>query len=169
MRYRRYTLLVLALTAALMGQNSCEPQSSDTVQRQQQETILAEGTSQVGMPAIKNFRERKLMKQIFEMRDQDGLVTYTYLWSEVAAKKVFFCESVGFGLPYSAQYTNPQKALWSGYHDSAVIAQADPNGLFMPSSADATWVMCKDPNGPSVKPVYVEPKIIVSPFRLPTE
>ncbi len=28
------------------------------------------------------------------------------------------------------------------------------------------WFMLKDPRGKSVKPVYVEPRIVVSPFRL---
>ena len=57
----------------------CDMSSSDSIQREQQEKILAEGTAQVGMPAIKNFRERKILKDILELRDQEGLVTYTYL------------------------------------------------------------------------------------------
>lgn len=50
------------------------------------------------------------------------------------------------------------------------VRQADPNGLFSPTSADGTWILMADPNGgTAVKPVYVEPRIIVSPFKLPTE
>ena len=67
---------IAVLGVALVG---CDyTPSSDEAQRVQQERILREGTAQTGMPAIKNFRERKLLKQIIEMRDQDGLVTYTY-------------------------------------------------------------------------------------------
>ena len=29
--------------------------------------------------------------------------------------------------------------------------------------------MCKDPKGPDVRPVYVEPRVIVSPFPLPAD
>ena len=146
--------------------------SSDQIQSSQQERILAEGTAQIGMPAIKNFRERKLLKDILELRDQEGFSTYTYLWPEACSdatkcKPIFLCNSIGYGIPYATQFTNPQKIadhFQSGY---AVMAQADPNGLFSPAAAEGTWVMCKDPRGDSVKPVYIEPRIIVSPFQLP--
>lgn len=48
----------------------------------------------------------------------------------------------------------------------AVLPQADPNGLFSPASAEGTWILLKDPHGSDVKPVYVEPRVIVSPFKL---
>lgn len=139
-------------------------QTSDDIQRITQEKLLSEGTAQTGMPAIKNFRERKLLKDILELRDQAGLVTYTYLWNEFNGKLVFFCQSVGYGIPYATQYTNPQKRVAEG--SQVVIPQADPNGLFSPASAEGTWIMCKNPNGPDVKPVYVEPRTIVAPFKL---
>jgi len=148
------------LALAASTQTSCK-ESSDQIQAAQQERILKEGTSQIGMPAIKNFRERKLLKDIIELRDQDGLLTFTYLWSDVQGKWVFFCHSVGYGIPYATQFTNPQKR-----GSGTVLPQADPNGLFSPSSADGTWVLCKDPRGDDVKPVLVEPRCIVSPFEL---
>lgn len=152
------------------------PPSSDQVQAEQQERILAEGTSQVGMPNIKNFRERKILKDILEMRDQEGLATYTYLFSESTGKLTFFCHSIGYGIPYATQYTSPQKIqrtpLHGGGYNLDVMPQADPNGLFSPSSADGTWVLCKDPNSKKVAPVLVEPRTVFSPFPLevdPTE
>lgn len=60
-------------------------------------------------PAIKNFRERKLLKQILELRDQDGLITYTYTFSEMTGKLTFFAESIGYGIPAATQFTNPEK------------------------------------------------------------
>ena len=46
------------------------------------------------------------------------------------------------------------------------MPQADPNGLFSPESAEGTWVLCSDPSGNGeTRPVYVEPRIIVSPFK----
>ena len=51
----------------------------------------------------------------------------------------------------------------------ATVAQADPNGLFAPASADGTWVMCLDPKTKEVKPVYIEPRVIVTPFELPED
>ena len=154
-------LAVLGLT--LTG---CIEESSDTKQRVQQERILKEGTAQTGMPAIKNFRERKLLKQIIEMRDQDGLVTYTYTVPETTGRPVFLCNSIGYGLPAATQYTNPQKIVGDSY-GNVDIPQADPNGLFSTESAEGTWVMCSDPSGSGkTRPVYVEPRVIVSPFKL---
>lgn len=159
--------MFLALTGAADDDGCGGPPSSDTVQRRQQERILAESTSQIGMPAIKNFRERKLLKDILELRDQSGLVTYTYLVSEMTGKVGdLLCESIGYGIPAATQFTNPEKISVEGQHYGITLPQADPNGLFSPSSAEGTWVMCKDPGGNDVKPVYTEPRVIVSPFAL---
>ena len=163
-------LRIVALFLVVLPMWACgsRPPTSDQKQQAAQEKILAEGTAQTGMPAIIHFRERKLMKLILEMRDQDGLATYSYTFSEMTGKYSFFCDSIGYGLPYSTQYTSPSKIERSatnvGY---AIMPQADPNGLFSPASAEGTWVMCKDPNSKDVLPIYVEPRVIVSPFKLP--
>jgi hypothetical protein len=142
----------------------CE-KSSDEIQTVQQEKILKEATSQTGMPAIVNFRERKLLKQIFELRDQKGLTTYTYIVAENTGKLIFLGESIGYGIPAATQYTAPSKI--DGCSSSYVtVPQADPNGLFSPSSAEGTWVMLFDKEKKESVPVYVEPRIIVSPFKL---
>jgi predicted small lipoprotein YifL len=167
----------LFLSAALLlSLAACGPlsePSSDKVQAKQQEVLLQEATSQVGMPAIKNFRERKLLKQLLEMRDQEGLITYTYTFAEASGELTFLCNSIGYGLPYATQFTNPERMPSSRESPSTgnfTIPQADPNGLFSPASADGTWVLCLDPNDTSGKgktsPIYSEPKLIVSPFKL---
>ena len=159
----------LVLVASLIVMCGCVEQksSSDKVQREQSERLLSEATSQVGMPAINNFRERKMLKEILELRDQHGLVTYTYLVNEMQGKLVFLGESIGYGIPCATQFTNPQKIEAARHQIGyAIIPQADPNGLFSPASAEGTWVLLKDPNGTDVRPVYIEPRIIVSPFRL---
>jgi hypothetical protein len=156
-----------ALSLAGASEGGCDDRpTSDDVQRQQQERMFREGTSQVGMPAILNFRERKLLKEIYEMRDQSSFITYSYLWNEFNGKFVFLCQSVGYPIPYSTRFTNPQKAIGDNYHALTTIAQADPNGLFSPAAADGTWVLCKDPKGDALRPVYVEPRVVGSPFRL---
>lgn len=158
---KKISCIMLVLCAA-----GCVPKdTSDAVQRKQSEQLLAEGTAQVGMPAIKNFRERKLLKDILELRDQDGLVTYTYVFNEMQGKLIFLGLSVGYGIPYATQFTNPMK-IEPGYSNLHVLPQADPNGLFSPASAEGTWVLLKNPKGKDVKPVYVEMRIIVSPFPL---
>ena len=166
-------VLALAIIVALTG---CDAQpTSDETQRVQQEKILSEGSSQVGMPAIKNFRERKLLKDILEMRDQSGLITYTYVENQIPTVKpgvtimggkfTYVGESVGYGLPYATQFTNPEKVEYSSTKGYVTMPQADPNGLFSPSSASGTWVLLKNPNGPETKPVYMEPNVFVAPWK----
>ena len=161
-------IFLIGITAlTLIGCTEQFSQTSDEKQSVQQEQILAEGNAQTGMPAIKNFRERKILKDILELRDQSGLITYTYVFSDYTGKLRFFGETIGYGIPYATQYTNPQKIAASCYQGGyAIVAQADPNGLFSPSSAEGTWVLMKDPNGDKTLPVYIEPRVIISPFKL---
>lgn len=163
--------------------SGCEQrlETSDEIQRRQQETILKEATAQTGMPAIKNFRERKILKDILELRDQDGLVTFTYMenltpnivrgHTALGGKLTFLGETIGYGIPYATQYTSPQKAEYFGGQGYIWMAmpQADPNGLFSPASAEGTWILMKDPNGKKVLPIYVEPRTVVSPFKFPMD
>ncbi len=142
---------------------ACDEQSnSDETQKAQQEKILAEGTSAVGMPAIKNFREKRILKDIIELRDQNGLVTYTYIFSEMTGKYTYIGETIGYGIPCATQFTNPMKVVYS----AAVINQADPNGLFSPASAEGTWVMMLNPDKKTAEPQYIESRISVFTYKL---
>jgi hypothetical protein len=142
-----------------------------------QEKLLQEATAQTGMPAIKNFRERKILKDILELRDQEGLVTYTYLenmnptvvhgFTALGGKLTYLGVSVGFGIPYATQYTNPMRPISDTYRDTAVLPQADPNGLFSPAAAEGTWVLLKGPDSKDARPAYIEPRIVCLTFKLP--
>lgn len=186
MKKLAWLLLIILLSAFPLMLSGCTaaPTTSDDTQREQQETLLKEATAQTGMPAIKNFRERKILKDILELRDQEGLITYTYLENEypkitpgktaLAGKLTFLGVTVGYGIPYATQYTNPQKVQYTNRLSEAgyaylTLPQADPNGLFSPASAEGTWVLMKDPKGDKTLPVYVEPRIVVLPFKLPTD
>lgn len=167
------SLSVVALAAVISmaaSESDCDGESKtakvDRIQREQQGTLLEEATAQTGMPAIKNFRERKLLKDILEMRDQEGLSTWTYTFAENSGKLALLCESFGYGVPYATQYTSPQRPSAVNSQIGFPLPQADPNGLFSPASAEGTWVVCKDPGGKKTAPVYIEPRVIVSPFPL---
>lgn len=47
-----------------------------------------------------------------------------------------------------------------------ILPQADPNGLFMPTSSSVTWLIMIDPKTNEPRPVYIEPEIVVGPFPL---
>jgi len=129
----------------------------------------------------------KLLKDIQEMQDQTGLVTYTYVENMVptivnshtarGGKFTFFCDSFGYPIPYATQFSAPESmqryhiAARQGTNDTLSygvtrLPQAEPNGLFTPTSADGTWVVCKDPESDKVGVVYAEPKLVTFPFKL---
>lgn len=159
--------LLIGCSFMLMGVSSCDKsQSSDDKQQVMQERLLQEATAQTGIPNIKNFRERKILKDIIEMRDQASLNTYTYVYVDMTGELKFVCNSVGYGIPSTMQYTNPLKIAKAAHsYGYAILPQADPNGLFS-GDTKGTYVLCKDPNSDKVAPVLFEPDIIVSQFKL---
>ena len=141
--------------------------NSDQDFQRQQEAIMKQAFNSVGMPAITNFAERRQLKQIFELRDQN-VATYTYLVGLDGKVGQKLCNSVGFPIPYSTQFTSPQRLATTNV-GATTLPQADPNTLFSPPSAEGTWVLCVNPETNKPTPLYVEPKIIVSPFKLTHE
>jgi len=161
--------MIFSVVAVLLLLSSCEQQpNSNRELGQKQEQLMQEANRQAGMPAIKNFQERKLMKMIYELRDQENLVCYAYIVAEMTGKPVFIGKCIGYGLPYATQYTNPEVDIYQSTASSVHhnLPQADPNGLFMPASADGTWLLMIDPDTKEPRPVYIEPKVLVSPFKL---
>jgi len=150
---------------SLCACHDIEQQTSEELQNQKQEEVNKQAVEQVGMPSVVNFQEKRLLKQIFELRDT-ALVTYSYT-QDLNGHFHFLCNSIGYGIPYSTQYTNPLKTVTNGAEGITTVAQADPNGLYSPPSAAGTWVLCTDPNGSGKQmPIYVEPNVVVSPFKL---
>ena len=140
--------------------------SADEIDSKRQEQLQQQGSAQTGMPAINNFQEKKLLKSIYEMRDNEKLICYAYLFNEFQGKLIYIGKCLGYGIPYSTQYSNPEKHVpGSSESYSYTITQAEPNGLFMPASSAGTWVMLLDETG-TPHPVYIEPNVIVSPFKL---
>ena len=157
-------LLVLALIAGL---TACG-ESSSQIENRKQEELSKQGVVTVGFPAVINFSEKRMMKDVLELRDKME-PTYTYSVS-TNNQLTKLCDSLGYGLPYATQYTNPQSRQVSttsgGGITSDVMAQADPNGLFSPASADGTWVMCLSPKSKKAEPQYIEPRIVTMTYPL---
>ena len=160
-------LAILLLMPLIMGESGCETKpTSDQLQQNAQEQILKEGNMATGMPGITKFTERKDFKDILELRDK-AIITYTYLYSDTWGCVRPYGDTIGFPIPYSTQYTNPQKIGERAQGGFAVLPQADPNGLFSPPSSEGTWSRMKDPSGKDVLPAYTEPRILATPFKLP--
>ena len=144
---------VLMMFGAACGLAACDGtdhRNSAQIERDNQEKSLKVMAQSVGMPAITNFAEKRMMKDVLELRDKMK-PTHTYLVG-TNNQLTKLCDSIGYGLPYATQYTNP--------------AHADPNGLYTPSSADGTWVLCLNPKTKQAEPQFIEPRIIVSTYPL---
>jgi len=127
-----------------------------------------QAVAQTGMPGITNFTEKKIVKKLYELRDQN-IATFSYV-PDMQGRLWHLCDSIGYGLPYGVQFSNPHRPLWPENSTSSMADQAEPNGLFMPPTAEGTWVICVDEKQKgNLQPVYVEPRVIVSPFRLRAE
>ena len=154
-------IAILGLSCLL---TACDDNPTSTqIERRKQEELSKQGVESVGFPAITNFAEKRMMKDILELRDQNTPTT-TYI-VDLNGNRHKLCDSIGFGLPYATQYTNPQRISGDG-HGYVTLPQADPNGLYSPASAEGTWVLCVNPKTKKAAPLYIEPRIIVSPFPL---
>lgn len=154
-------LLIGTLSLGSIGLIGCE-RDADNETRNQQEKLIQQANDQVGLPNITNFYEKKMAKKILELRDDSNLVCYAYTQNEMTGKFIYIGKCMGYGLPYSTQYTSPEKRE-SG--TSVVLPQADPNGLFSSSGTDATWLMMIDDKG-NQKVMYCEPHTVVYQDKL---
>ena len=132
---------VLLASLIALSLVSCGPveETPDKKDARQQQKMLSEAQRETGMPAIHNFQEKKLLKEIYELRDNEKLVNYAYLYNEMQGKLVFIGKCIGYGIPYSTQYSNPERPAdtWETHEQGNItLPQAEPNGLFMPASSD---------------------------------
>jgi len=162
-------LSTLLISGCYIGSDDYD---SDRIQQKQTERLMSEVQRQIGLPNIRNFQQKKIMKMIYEETDKENLICYAYIVAKYSGKLIFLGKCVGYGVPFSAQYTNPVKvkrysiSVTSQKTQVITVPQADPNGLFMPTTSSATWLMLIDPKSGKPRPVYIEPEIIVSPFPI---
>ena len=167
---RLFIIVLFIMVSALWSCNEVTTSEADKIQAEQTATMMSEAQRQVGMPNIINWQQRKLMKTIYELCDKEDLICYAYIKSDYQGKLFFIGKCIGFGIPFSAQFTNPERIADSYSQGGfAILPQPDPNGLFMPTSSSATWLMMIDPETNKPRPVYIEPEIVVSPFPLHVE
>ena len=155
-------VLALSMLVTACDVPSHQP-TAEQRQTQQTKALMDDAEQRVGMPRVTNFTEKRLANQIMELRDQPNLATYTYT-VDMQGKSHCLGRSIGFGLPYTTQITNPMQLkdttdqFGNGW---AIWPQAEPNGLYSSDSTDATWVLLVGADG-KPKPAYIESQVTVT-------
>jgi hypothetical protein len=176
-----FIVLVLLTINFLTGCDGMESsgKATDIQETKETEMLMSEASRQFGMPNITHFYEKKIAKEIYELRDDSSLITYAYFQNQMTGKLIYLGKCIGFGLPYSVQYSNPSK-IWdleknggaiNKFDDNGeiqVMPQAEPNGLFMPEGLSATWLMYINEETGDTEVIYTEPNIIVTQSKLPS-
>lgn len=100
--------------------------------------------------------ERHIMIELYKARN-NAVQTYSYV-RNFQGQVVFSCKSIGFPLPANDQLTNSAKLSQPDYHDSSVLPQAEPNGMYSSPSTSGTYVFCVNSDG-TVSPSYFEANV----------
>lgn len=135
--------------------------------KQYSEEMKEQIANSIGYPDLANFFEYAQLKEIYELRDDPNLICYWYTKCEYTGKWVYEGQCIGYGIPYSASITSPDKVYYNS--NSAVISQAEPNGIYTNGlTTSATWILMIDAEG-NITPDYVEQTIRVSQNKIPAE
>jgi hypothetical protein len=161
-----FTQIIIMLIALSIFVGCSVEHSADEKMQIRQEQQLQNAQAEIGLPAIVNYQEKKLVKMIYELRDQENVVCHAYLMNAMTGEiGQYLGRCMGYGIPYSTQFSNPEKLIRNTIESYGTMPQAEPNGLFSPVGLSATWLMMIDPETNEPRPVYIEPEIIVSPFK----
>lgn len=148
-------ILIAGITSSfVVGCGSYNVKYEETVASRES---LKNANDKLGYPDISNFTEKKMLKEILELRDNPNLICYYYTKNTMTGKYVYQGRCVGFGIPYASSYTNPQ---------DGTEALAEPNGLYNNGiSTSATWIAhINDKNEREAK--YMEEEITVSQSKI---
>ncbi len=152
---------IVCLTMAACGRKSHTSTESDYTQ-----ALMTQSNDEIGMPDITEFYEKKLAKEIFEKRDDSSLICYVYNQNR-DGQYIYVGKSMGYGLPYSTQYTAPTIDDYRSNGATLTTHQADPNALYTADGLSATWLLMVDEETGENYIMYCEPTIIVTENKLP--
>jgi len=137
----------------------------DEKDREAQNATLLQIQAKVPLPTIVNGSARQIMKQVYEGEDQ-LIPTFTYHLNTFKSCYMPFHgdpHTFGYPVPGATQMTNPQKASQQQYS----MPQADPDGLFKPSSENATYILRFDSRINKTAPQYSEPDVVTFTEAVP--
>lgn len=124
-------------------------------------TIADQADRMVGMPAMKEFAQKKFVRDIYERTDKAS-TTYVYTQG-LDGTLICLGQGIGYGVPYGTRSTPPEEKLWNY---ELTLAQPEPNGLYLPDNAEATWYQMLNPETQKIEVIYLEPTVVITPFKL---
>ena len=109
----------------LMSNSGCSsrPETADEQLANQTELAMKEANREAGYPAIVNFQEKKVMKYIYELRDQENLVCHAYFFNEL---KISFKSSLEYTLPTRFSYKGNVFALIIFISSGVILTSSTP-------------------------------------------
>lgn len=161
---KRYILVIflMILSVSFLGcEDTAEKIDANTVDSQQKQYQISQP-----VPRFDWSLERQLAIELYSARNEK-VATHS-VWRSDYGMIEGDCPSIGYPLPYDVQLTNPLRVAYQNGGGSAVIEQAEPNGLFSSKATSATWVRCiVKVNGEVMEsPVYVEGKVTAYAYPL---
>jgi len=151
-------LLAIIVSLSIMA---CGNDNSNDAQNDYSEKQGQQAQKKWGNPNVTNFTEYKFAIEVAAKRDDPNLVNFAYLQALDGSLRCYG-KVVGYGIPYSTQITPPYRTSTYGS-----VPVREPNALFMPESAAATWIMVIDPATGKTEVDYVEPNLVVSRIERP--
>lgn len=167
-------LILLAIIAALIL-SSCATENAGVKAIQTDKVNQDAGVLQIvqNQPAP-NLGGRSWARDVVIgalLKRNTAFTTWTYTKS-MTGQITEICQSIGYPVPYSTQLTNPERVDWvnlsgpSGTY--ATLPNAEPDSLYYPESANATWITCTKPDGTS-DVVYFEDNVFTLPWRIESD
>jgi hypothetical protein len=158
---------VLLAACALSACGRIQPPTADQQAAAQQEDLSRRAQSEIGIYQPTNFARKRLANRIGQMLDDPKLATISYAQG-LDGRLRCIGHTIGFPLPFAVQTTSPQKWEPPPYFDSngnpynygsfregSQVPQSEPDQLYYPSGADATWVLLVNSKG-ETQPAYFE-------------
>lgn len=162
---KRIVALILVLIVGTCFLTACDDASARR-DKEYSEEVKSQIAEAIGYPDLANFFEYAQLKEIYELRDDPNLICYWYTKNEYTGKWVYEGQCIGYGIPYSASITSPDKLYYNS--SGAVVSQAEPNGIYTNGlTTSATWILTIDSEG-NIKPDYVEQTIRVTQNKIAT-
>jgi hypothetical protein len=157
-------LIVVSMLGAMIAAVACG--SSAGEEHKQSEDILSSIFANQPLPNMGGYSfTREILRHIEFFEGKEAGSTYSYFLNEYTGQIYLICPSKGYPIPYAAQLSNPVQPYCNGC--SMAVSQADPIGVYIPATAEGTWVPCTNADdSTAVTPQYWEPRVFATTFKI---